>query len=70
LRSFEGGINIDSLYFATVRRATLIPSLINNEEILLSLIGFFGFSFSISFFYHGTDGSGRAFTAIGSADMT
>ena len=40
----------DSLYFATVRRATIIPCSDSMEVSLLSLNGFAGFSAAMSFF--------------------
>ena len=49
LRSFEGGIESDSLYLAIVLRATFIPLFSNNWVILLSLKGLRTFSAAISF---------------------
>ena len=49
LRSFDGGIAIDSRYLATVLRATLIPWSARMAAILLSDSGLLGFSAPTSF---------------------
>jgi hypothetical protein len=49
LRSFDGGIAIDSRYFATVLRATLMPWSARMSAIFLSDRGLFGFSAATSF---------------------
>ena len=47
--SFEGGMDIDSRYFATVLRATCIPDATSVLAILLSLKGLPGSSFAMNF---------------------
>ena len=47
--SFDGGIDIDSRYLATVRLATCIPDATSVLAILLSLKGFPGSSLAINF---------------------
>src|SRR5581483_9992181 len=49
LRWFDGGMLMDSRYFATVRRATLMPWPARISAILLSLIGLVEDSDSTSF---------------------
>lgn len=49
LRSFDGGIDIASRYFAMVRLATLMPCSSRMVAILLSLSGFLADSAATSF---------------------
>ena len=49
LRSFDGGIAMDSRYLATVLRATCIPSSTNVVAILLSDKGFVESSAAMNF---------------------
>lgn len=48
-RSFDGGMERDSLYLAIVLRATTIPFFSKRSVIFLSLRGFVVFSAAISF---------------------